>query len=177
MVACTFAVRYFSAVSRLRRPFLSDRFFFVTVRRRKERAPLVDADLHLLALAFCRARVMHPFYLTAWVFLPDYWHALCAPKHPLAIAWVMKSIKTSSKNLMNRRRASTNSAKKKTLADRRSDRPGFKVRQAVQLEEELQAELHDARTPSTADLPVIEIVLDSAAGRSRGGVATASGVD
>jgi len=104
-VVYTFAVLYSSAVSRLRRPFLSDRFFFVTVRRLKERAPLVDADFHLLALAFCRARVMHPFFLTAWVFLPDHWHAICAPKHPLTISRVMKSIKTSSMILMNRRRA------------------------------------------------------------------------
>ena len=96
---------YSSAVSRLRRPFLSDRYFFITVRLLKERAKLVDADFHLLALAFNRARVMHPFYLTAWVFLPDHWHAICAPGYPLTISLVMKSIKTSSMILLNRRRA------------------------------------------------------------------------
>ena len=96
---------YSSAVSRLRRPFLSDRYFFITVRLLKERAKLVDADFHLLALAFNRARVMHPFYLTAWVFLPDHWHGICAPVDPLTISLVMKSVKTSSMILMNRRRA------------------------------------------------------------------------
>src|SRR5947209_2228589 len=96
---------YSSAVSRLRRPFLSDRYFFITVRLLKERAKLVDADFHLLALAFNRARVMHPFYLTAWVFLPDHWHGICAPVDPLTISLVMKSAKTSSMILMNRRRA------------------------------------------------------------------------
>lgn len=104
-LAMALNVSYSSAVSRLRRPFLSDRFFFVTVRRLKERAPLVEADFHLLALAFCRARRMHPFFLTAWVFLPDHWHAICAPKYPLTISQVMKSIKTSSTVLMNRGRA------------------------------------------------------------------------
>src|SRR2546428_637338 len=64
---------YSSAVPRLHRPLLSD--FFIIVRLLKERAKLVDADFHLLALAFNRRRVMHPVdltaWLTAWVFLPD----------------------------------------------------------------------------------------------------------
>ncbi len=67
------------------RPFLSDRYFFVTVRLLKERAELLDADFRLLGLAFNRARVMHPFFLTAWVFLPDpaaAGHAICAPARP-----------------------------------------------------------------------------------------------
>ncbi len=52
------ALRVFDGgcMSRLRRPFLSDRYFFVTVRLLKERARLSDADLQALALAFNRAR-------------------------------------------------------------------------------------------------------------------------
>jgi REP element-mobilizing transposase RayT len=85
-------VLYSSAVSRLRRPFLSDRFFFVTVRLLKRRSELRDSDFHFLALAFRRARVLHPFFLTAWVFLPDHWHAICAAVYPLTISVVVKSI-------------------------------------------------------------------------------------
>src|SRR5271167_3654584 len=70
----TSSVLYSSAVSRLRRPFLCDRFFFLTVRLLKRRSEWRDADFHFLALAFRRARVLHPFFLTAWVFLPDHWH-------------------------------------------------------------------------------------------------------
>ena len=33
--------------------------------------PLDDADFQPLALAIRRARAIHPFFLTAWVFLPD----------------------------------------------------------------------------------------------------------
>jgi REP element-mobilizing transposase RayT len=91
-------------VSRLRRPFLSDRFFFVTVGLLKRRSELQDADFHFLALAFRRARVLHPFFLAAWVFLPDHWHAICAPAYRLTISMVVKSIKTSSMILVNRRR-------------------------------------------------------------------------
>jgi putative transposase len=99
------SVAYSRLVSRLRRPFLSDRYFFITVRLLKERGKLVDADFHSLALALNRSRAMHPFFLAAWVFLPDHWHLICAPLYPLTISLVMKSIKTSSMILINRRRA------------------------------------------------------------------------
>jgi hypothetical protein len=57
-------------MSRLRRPFLSDRYFFITVRLLKGRGRLRDADFRQLALALNRTRRQHPFYLTAWAFLP-----------------------------------------------------------------------------------------------------------
>ena len=52
---------YSSAMSRLRRPFLSDRYFFITVRLLKGRRRLPDADFRLLALALNRSRRQHPF--------------------------------------------------------------------------------------------------------------------
>ena len=83
------SVGYSIAVSRLRRPFLSDRYFFVTIRLRKDRAILNASDFKLLALAFSRARQSQPFFLTAWVFLPDHWHAICAPTYPLTVSrWI-----------------------------------------------------------------------------------------
>jgi len=91
-------------MSRLRRPFLSDRYFFVTVRLLKVRARLQEADFQLMAVAFNRTRRQHPFYLTAWVFLPDHWHAICAPVYPRTISLLMKSFKNSSTILINRRR-------------------------------------------------------------------------
>jgi putative transposase len=39
------------------------------------------------------------------VFLPDHWHVICAPVYPLTISLVMKSFKTSSMILINRRHA------------------------------------------------------------------------
>jgi putative transposase len=103
-VAIVVAVRYCTAVSKLRRPFLSDRYFFITVRLLKRRARLTEPDFVLLARAFSRARVLHPFYLTAWVFLPDHWHAICAPTYPVTISLAMKSVKQSSMTAINRRR-------------------------------------------------------------------------
>lgn len=103
-VVITLTVSHSTAVSRLRRLFLSNRCFFITVRLLKERAKLAEADFSLLPLAHNRSRVVHRFYLTAWVFLPDHWHLICAPAYPVTISLVMKSIKTGSMILINRRR-------------------------------------------------------------------------
>ena len=59
--------------SDLRRPFLSDRYFFIVVRLLRRREKFTEPDFALLARAFNRARALHPFYLTAWVSLPDHW--------------------------------------------------------------------------------------------------------
>ena len=104
LLAIVFTVSYCSAVSRLRRPFLSNRYFFITVRLLKRRGQLTDLEFSLLALALNRARALHCFYLTAWVFLPDHWHLIGAPVYPVTISLVVKSIKTSSMILINRRR-------------------------------------------------------------------------
>jgi REP element-mobilizing transposase RayT len=80
-------------VSNLRRPFLSNRYFFITVRLLKRRTKLAETDLTLLARAFNRARALHDFYLTAWVFLPNHWHSICAPLHPASISLAIKSVK------------------------------------------------------------------------------------
>jgi REP-associated tyrosine transposase len=99
-------VSYSSALSKLRRPFLSERYFFITVRVLKRRAKLIETDT-LLARAFNRTRALHDFYLTAWVFLPDpaaAGHAICAPLYPVSISLAIKSVKQSSMSAINRGR-------------------------------------------------------------------------
>jgi len=98
------AVSYSTPVSKLRRPFLSNRCFFITARLLKRRQKLTEPDFALLARAFNRARALHKFYLTAWVFLPDHWHCICAPVYPTTISLAMKSVKQSSMSAINRRR-------------------------------------------------------------------------
>jgi REP element-mobilizing transposase RayT len=38
-------------------------------------------------------REKHGFLLSAWVFLPNHWHAIFYPPYPLTISLVMESIK------------------------------------------------------------------------------------
>ena len=91
-------------MSRLRRPFLCDRYFFVTVALLRHRAKLGEGDYARLARALTRMRSKHGFSLAAWVFMPDHWHAIISPPHPLTISRVFQSVKVSSTIAINVRR-------------------------------------------------------------------------
>ena len=90
-----------AAVSLLRRPFLYDRYLFVTVDLLRHRRKLDDRDYVGLASALTRMRRKHGFFLTAWVFLPDHWHAIIYPPYPLSISRVFQSVKVSSTIAIN----------------------------------------------------------------------------
>ena len=96
--------RILAGVSRLRRLVLSDRFFFITCRLSSKRQVLSTADLNCLAQVIAERRTKHGFLVTAWVFLPDHWHAILYPHSPLTISEVMEAIKVSSTRRMNRTR-------------------------------------------------------------------------
>ena len=91
-------------MSRLRRLVLSDRYFFVTCNVRRSRRTLGEHDFARLASILARMREKHGFTLTAWVFLPDHWHAILYPRHPLAISALLKALKVSSMIAVNRGR-------------------------------------------------------------------------
>ena len=55
-----------------------------------------EAEFALLAGSIQSRRTQHRFLLTAWVFLPDHWHAIIMPPYPSTISVVMESIKVSS---------------------------------------------------------------------------------
>ena len=95
---------YIIGMSRLRRPFLYDRHIFVTVKLLPSRAELKTAHYERLAISLARMRRRHGFALTAWVFLPDHWHAVIYPPHPLTISTVCKAVKVSSMIGINVRR-------------------------------------------------------------------------
>jgi len=83
-------------MSRLRRLVLSDRFFFVTCRLFPRRRALLASEFARLARVIHERRQKHGFLLTAWVFLPDHWHAILFPRFPASISRVMESIKVGS---------------------------------------------------------------------------------
>jgi REP element-mobilizing transposase RayT len=82
-------------MSRLRCPFLYDRYIFVTVDLLKLRTRLLEPHYQSLARSLAKMREKHGFVLTAWVFLP-HWHAIIYPPHPLTISTVLKAVKVSS---------------------------------------------------------------------------------
>ncbi len=91
-------------VSRLRRLVLSGHFFFVTCRLLAKRHVLSQVEFACLARVVHERRQEHGFLLTAWVFLPDHWHAILFPRHPLTISEAMESIEVSSTKRINRPR-------------------------------------------------------------------------
>jgi hypothetical protein len=48
-------------VSKLRRPFLFDRYFFIVVRLLRRREKFTQPDFARLTRAFNRARALHPY--------------------------------------------------------------------------------------------------------------------
>ncbi len=90
-------------MSRLRRLVLSQRYFFVTCNRLRTRAALEDDDFEILAHVVEARRREHRFLLTAWVFLPDHWHAIIAPRYPLSISRVLETLKVASTRRINAR--------------------------------------------------------------------------
>ena len=85
----------------MRRLVLSDRYFFVTCNRLRTRGILHDDDFKILARVITGRRAEHGFLLTAWVFLPDHWHAILAVRHPKTISLVVESIKVASTRQIN----------------------------------------------------------------------------
>jgi len=85
-------------MSRLRRLVLSDRFFFLTIKLLPKRRRLDESQFAVLARCLSTVRARQQFRLTAWVFLPDHWHVILFPPHPLTISAAIKSIKLSSDN-------------------------------------------------------------------------------
>jgi len=91
-------------MSRLRRLVVSDRWFFVTCRLLPRRRILSESEFGVLARVIHERREEHGFLLGAWVFLPDHWHAIICPAHPLTISGVMESIKVGATKRINRSR-------------------------------------------------------------------------
>ena len=88
-------------MSRLRRLVVSDRFFFVTCRLLPRRGKLLGSEFERLARVVRERREKYHFLLTAWVFLPDHWHAIIFPPYPLTISRAMESIKVGSTHRIN----------------------------------------------------------------------------
>ena len=105
-------------MSRLRRPFLYERFLFVTVRLLPWRRHLEEEDFARLANSLGRMRQKHGFLLTAWALLPDHWHAIIHPPYPLTVSTVWKAVKKSSTVGINFRRGESGELWQERFFDR-----------------------------------------------------------
>jgi REP element-mobilizing transposase RayT len=83
----------------LRRLVLFGRFSFITRRLQPHRRMVEESEFERLAGVLRERREKHHFLLTAWVFLPDHWHAIIFPRFPVTISRVMESIKEKTQSL------------------------------------------------------------------------------
>jgi putative transposase len=65
---------------------------------------LSEFEFSILADVVRERREKHRFLLTAWMFLPDHWHAIIFPRSPLTISTVMESIKVGATRRINAQR-------------------------------------------------------------------------
>ncbi len=83
---------------------VSHRWFFITCRLLPRRRILSPSEFAVLAQVIQKRRAEHRFLLTAWVFLPDHWHAIFYPPLPLTISRVIEAIKDGATKRINRAR-------------------------------------------------------------------------
>ncbi len=98
---CGFSRVIIPFVSRLRRIVLSDHYFFVTCCLLRGRRFLSEDEFRILPRVIGERRKVHGFLLTAWVLLPDHWHAVVYPRHPLTISDAVEAIKVGATRGMN----------------------------------------------------------------------------
>jgi putative transposase len=91
-------------VSRLRRPFLAGRIFFITNNLLRTRRRFSDADFEALAGAIATVRTRRRCLLTGYIFMPDHWHALLYPGPEGTLPRLMNSLKVASMQRINRLR-------------------------------------------------------------------------
>jgi REP element-mobilizing transposase RayT len=93
-------------MSRVHRLRATDRIFFVTVNLRRSLPALGDAEFASIVAIFEESRRRLGFLLCGYVLMPDHWHALLWPHHPLTISRPVQDIKYVSSRRLNRQRRS-----------------------------------------------------------------------
>ena len=83
-------------MSRLRRPILHSRFFFVTTNLRPGLSPFSDTEYQLLAESLIRVRELVPVAICAYCFMPDHVHAILFPREETTISGVMMRFKIAA---------------------------------------------------------------------------------
>ena len=85
----------------MRRLRHSDGIFFVTTNLRRTIPPLTASEFPFLISAFQQSRRRLGFALCGYVLMPDHWHALIWPQHPVTISDVVHEIKRLSARSLN----------------------------------------------------------------------------
>jgi len=91
-------------MSRLRRWFVREKVLFITCNLLRTRTRLTDRDFEALASAIAAVRKRREFLFTAYVFMPDHWHALMIPGAGDTLPRLMDAIKVAATRRINAHR-------------------------------------------------------------------------
>ena len=83
-------------MSRLRRPILHSRFFFITTNLRNGLHPFNETEFGLLAESLMRAREKAPVAICAYCFMPDHVPAILFPPQGTTISDLMMRFKVAA---------------------------------------------------------------------------------
>jgi REP element-mobilizing transposase RayT len=92
-------------MSNIHRLRLTDKIFFVTCNLRTDRPRFDEEELRMIIGIIDSSRRSLGFLFCGYVLMPDHWHALIAPHHPLTISKVMETVKSKTSGRLNKRRA------------------------------------------------------------------------
>jgi REP-associated tyrosine transposase len=94
-------------MSRLRRPWVTGKIFFVTCNLLRTRTNMTERDFQALADAVRRVRERRRFLLPAYVFMPDHWHMLIVPAPSDSLPNIMNALKAAAARGVNEMRNSS----------------------------------------------------------------------
>ncbi len=97
-------------------PYLTD-IFSSHETLLKPKACFTSSKFRDLSSAIANVHESQGFFITAWVFLPDPWHAIVYP-HPLTISNVLRTIKLRSTSAINERRSESGPVWQERFFDR-----------------------------------------------------------
>jgi len=96
----------------------TDKIFFITTNLIWGTAELVESEFEMLLQVFSESRNRLGFVLLGYVFMPDHFHALLWPRHPLTISRVLQDIKYCSSRNLNRVRGTAGTVWQHQFSDR-----------------------------------------------------------
>jgi putative transposase len=91
-------------VSRIRRPELHSRFFFITCCLRRGAAPLRESEFKILAQVFDVTRRKLDIALCGYCFMSDHWHVIVLPAAATSVSdFVMRIKMATARRIQNLR--------------------------------------------------------------------------
>ena len=82
-------------MSRLRRLENTEKIFYITYCLNRGQESFIEPGYQLLAQSIATARERRDFRLSAFVFMPDHWHALIRPRPGDSIGRILPTIKVT----------------------------------------------------------------------------------